>query len=97
MSQPDDQRYAARRVYNQGRIIGALTLHSSLTRADLAEHIHLSRATVALLVNDLLADGRVQEQPSDKGIDGTSRATTSSSSGAHRLGRHRHRHHFRAQ
>jgi predicted NBD/HSP70 family sugar kinase len=65
MNQLNDQRAVSRRVYNQGRIVEILTRHGSLTRADLARHTRLSRATVALLVNDLLADNRLQEQASE--------------------------------
>lgn len=65
MNQPNDQRAVSRRAYNQSRIVGILTRHGSLTRADLAKHTRLSRATVALLVSDLLADNRLQEQASE--------------------------------
>lgn len=68
MSQPSlpgsAPRAEARRTSNQGRVIAALTRYGTATRSDLARQTRLSRATVALVVNDLLAGGRIQETTS---------------------------------
>jgi predicted NBD/HSP70 family sugar kinase len=53
----------SQRQYNQDRLLQALRLQGTATRAQLAERTRLSRATVSAAVERLLADGRVREMP----------------------------------
>ncbi len=55
----------SRRAGNQKRLLAAIAEHGALTRADLTELMKLSRATVAVLVDDLLADGKITERSAD--------------------------------
>ncbi len=56
MATPED----ARRV-NRSLLLGVLHRHGARSRADLAKHTGLTRATVSAVVRDLLDDGLVQE------------------------------------
>lgn len=51
------------RQYNQDRLLQALRLRGTATRAELARSTGLSRATVASVVNRLVATGHLRELP----------------------------------
>src|SRR5829696_1340942 len=56
MATPEDARRA-----NRSLLLGALHRQGPRSRADLAKHTGLTRATVSAVVRDLLDDGLVEE------------------------------------
>jgi predicted NBD/HSP70 family sugar kinase len=55
------------RAYNLDRVVAAVRLNGSVTRADLERITELSRATVAALVTQLIDDGTLRELPTGEG------------------------------
>ena len=68
-----DRLAVSPRQYNQDRLVQALRLQGTATRAELAGLTGLSRATVATMVSRLVTTGHLRELPPAAGASGPGR------------------------